>query len=140
MGLVSFMAEGHGPLYFTVNPVYPGRVELKSGLVTGMTEGGRTYSYRKGPDSLLHILRFEDMPEAEFEGGHDYQSGAQAAGTQSLANWFFTVAPPGTRFTYNDPFGGAHAVEFADAVLGFSLTGYRLYSGTLRLIETAGSI
>lgn len=140
MGLVSFMAEGHDTLYFAVNPVYPGRVELKSGVVTGMTEGGRTYSYRKGVDSLLHVLRFEDIPATGFEGGYDYQAGTQAPGTQSLANWFFTVAPPGTKFTYNDPFGVAHAVEFADTALEFSLTGYMLYSGTLRLIEMAGPI
>lgn len=138
MECFSFNTDGHPPLLFSVNPVYPGRLELQSGVVAGRTEGGRTYSYRKGPSAVAHTLRFEDMPGRDYDGGFDYATGEQAEGTQSLVNWFFNVAPPGTPFVYTDPFGASHTVEVVDSTVEFSLTGNGLYSGTLRLKETTG--
>ncbi len=135
----SFSTQDGDTLEFSANPVYPGRLEADSGLALGITEGGVTYAYGKGRPCILHTLRFEDMPASDLDGGFDYASGTQSPGTQSLMNWFINVAPAGSGgFTYDDPFGGSHSVEFADAMIEFSLTSPGLYSVSLRLREYVG--
>jgi hypothetical protein len=141
MARTVFSIQGAQDLEFSVNPVYPERLEADCGLTVGLTEGGALYAYGKGRPYLLHTLRFEDMPSSDFDGGFDYVTGTQGSGTQSLINWFMYVAPPGGGpFSYGDPFGGTHYVELADPRLEFSLTAKGLYSGTLRLKEYVGSL
>ena len=130
---------GVTPLNFSVNPSYPGKVTLQSGLAKAQTEGGSEYAYSKGPAYVLYTLRFEDMPAKDFDGGFDYKTGGQAEGTQSLVNWFLNIAPPGASgFTYKDPFGTEHEVTFADDRLEFMLTDIGLYGGAVVLKETLG--
>jgi len=132
---------GAAPLDFSVNPSYPGRVTLQSGVARAQTEGGTEYAYAKGPLYALYTLRFEGMPGSDYDGGFDYAASSQAAGAQSLINWFINVAPPGSAgFTYTDAFGKAHSVTFADDRLEFSLTGDGLYDGVITLKEILGSI
>jgi len=139
MPATAFTSPGFDGLEFSVNPVYPGRLEAGPGLALGLTDGGAAYAYGKGKPYILRVLSFEDMPAADLDGGFDYESGSQSPGTQSLINWFVNVAPPGGGgFTYQDPFGGSHAVEFADPKLEFSLTARGLYSVTVRLREYIG--
>lgn len=134
-----FSSQGGDTLEFSVNPVYPGRLEANPGLTLGVTEGGALYAYGKGRPYVLHTLKFEEMPASDLDGGFDYSSGTQSPGTQSLINWFINIAPPGSGgFAYADPFGGSHAVEFADTRLDFSLTALGLYSVSLRLREYVG--
>jgi len=135
-----FSRQGEQQLEFSVNPVYPGRLEAYCGLAVGLTEGGAIYSYGKATPHVLHTLRFEEMPSSDFDGGFDYPAGVQEPGTQSLVNWFMNVAPPGGgNFTYTDPFGGTHVVELADTRLEFLLTANGLYSGTIRMKEYVGA-
>jgi hypothetical protein len=139
MPVTAFTSQGADGLEFSVNPVYPGRLEVSPGLAIGLTEGGEAYAYGKGRPCVVHVLSFEDMPSADFDGGFDYATGAQTPGTQSLVNWFVNVAPPGGGgFTYSDPFGGSHTVAFADARLDFSLTSLGFYSVSIRLREYIG--
>jgi len=134
-------AGGIVPLNFSVNPSYPGKFLLQSGIARTLTEGGTEYAYRKGAFYGLYTLSFEGMPAADFDGGFDYKTSAQAEGTQSLVNWFVNVAPPGAAgFTYKDPFGSEHAVSFAEDKLEFSLTDNGLYGGTVVLKEILGGI
>lgn len=132
--------SGSETLAFSVNPSYPGKLELASGMATKKTEGAASYSYRKGAPELLLELEFKDLPASEFDGGYDYATSTQGAATQCLVNWFLNVAPPGTPFTYNDAFGCARTVRFADAGLKFELTSLGRYSGTLRLAQSAGTL
>lgn len=133
-----FSADGVTSLVFSVNPSYPGRLMLDSGRVRATTEGGEDRLYKKGTACAVHTLRFEGLPASDFDGGFDYVAGIQAAGTQSLAGWFFLVASDGSEFMYSDPFGGEHVVTLADSGLDFSLTDLGLYDGTIRLRERVG--
>ena len=139
MAETSFSAgDGATPLVFSVNPSYPGRVTLRSGLARASTEGGFEYAYNKGQPCAVHTLRFTGMPASDLDGGFDYVAGAQAEGSQSLLNWFVNVAPGVESFTYKDPFGAEHAVVFADGALELSLTDMGLYDGVITLKETIG--
>ncbi|MBI5694399.1 MAG: hypothetical protein HZC51_01495 [Nitrospirae bacterium] len=138
MADAAFTADGVTPLIFSVNPSYPGRLGLGSGRVRGKTEGGEDYLYTKGKAYVLYTLRFEGMPARDFDGGYDYAAGVQEGGSQSLVNWFVSVAADGAEFTYSDPFGGTHQVTLADTVLEFTLTDNGLYDGALTLRETVG--
>lgn len=127
---------GVTPLVFSVNPRYPGRVALGSGVVWVQTEGNEEYSYKKGAGYAVIELKFENMPASDFDGGFDYLTKAQGPGTQSLANWFLNMA--GEAFTYTDPFGVAHVVTFADDRLDFQMTDNGLYDGIIKLKEQLG--
>jgi len=134
MGDAKFEKNGYAPLVFTVNPAYPGDVRIDSGTVAAYTEGGEIYSARKAAPAAAYVLRFDGMPAADYDGGYDYTSGVQDAGTQSLVNWFLNVAPPASaEFTYTDPFGASHTVSFSDGALDMRLTDEGEYSGTVRL-------
>jgi len=138
MTSASFSAgTGVTPLAFSVNPSYPVRAVLHTGLVKALTEGGDEYSYGKGPGYILHYLRFEGLPAVDFDGGYDYAAGTQEAGTQSLVNWFLNAAGVGT-FTYQDPFGKLHEVSFADDRLEFAMADYGLYDGVITLKQRIG--
>lgn len=125
------------PLVFSVNPVYPVKITLYSGFVKVLTEGGEDYVSQKGAGYALHTLRFDGMPSRDYDGGYDYAARTQAAGMQSLVNWFYNVAPASV-FTYQDPFGGSHQVGFADNKLEFALGDHGLYDGQITLKETLG--
>ena len=133
MAQASFTKDGMAPLEFSVNPHYPGRVTVAGGTVRGNAESGEGYAYEKGAPYSLTELRFEDMPEADYDGGFDYSAKTQGAGTQSLINWFLELS--GGEFTYNDPFGRAHAVTFADEKLRFAMTDKGFYEGSVTLRE-----
>jgi hypothetical protein len=138
MPAASFSAgTGVTQLVFSVNPCYPVRAVFNSGSVKAMTEGGEEYVYRKGEGYLLHYVRFEGMPASDYDGGYDYSAKAQAEGTQSLINWFCSIAGSGT-FTYQDPFGKAHQVSMADGKLDFGMTDNGLYDGVITLKEMLG--
>jgi len=127
---------GVTPLSFSVNPCYPVRVCLNSGVARGVSEGGTEYAYRKGPLYALHFIRFEGLPSSDYDGGYDYVTGLQGAGTQSLVNWFVNVSQAGSgTFTYTDPFGKARTVSLADDKLEFSLTDKGSYDGAITLKE-----
>jgi len=134
-----FDIDGHEPLEFSVNPLYPGETFIDSGMVTALTEGGEIYASRKSSRALKLALRFEGMPASDYDGGYDYATGAQDAGTQSLVNWFLNVAPAGALgFNYTDPFGDVHSVTFADGTLDMRLTDEGVYSGTVKLRKALG--
>ena len=138
-GAVFSAGGGITPLTFSVNPCYPGKVALCSGVVRAATEGGDDYVYEKGPGYVLYLLKFEGMPASDFDGEYDYTTHVQAQGTESLVNWFFNIAGPlSPEFTYQDPFGTAHLVSIVDDRLDFSLTDHGLYSGVLTLKERLG--
>lgn len=139
MAEAKFMADGATALVFTVNPRYPGRTTLDGGSVRGLTEGGQEYVYKKGRACLLHELKFEGMPASDFDGGFDYATSTQAAGTQSLVNWFLNVhGQDHAPFTYQDPFGNTHSVMIVDDRLSFALTDYGLYDGVITLKQYTG--
>jgi len=138
MSETMFTAEGDvSPLVFSVNPRYPGKVGLHSGIAKGTSEGGDEYAYTKGKAHVLYVLIFDGLPASEFDGGFDYPTRTQAPGTQSLVNWFLNVAPYGV-FTYHDPFGKEHTVRIINEALDFSLTEHDFYSGSITLKETLG--
>jgi hypothetical protein len=137
MGAATFTAgEGVTPLVFSVNPRYPGKVTLQSGVVRVLTEGNEEYAFGKGAGYAIIELKFEGMPASDFDGGFDYPTNSQAHGRQSLTNWFFRNA--GGVFTYTDPFGTSHQVTFADDSLAFQMTDNGLYDGVIKLRELLG--
>ncbi len=139
MGSPAFKKAGEVSLVFPVAPCYPCKVTLESGFVNAETEGGGQYVYRKGRSFALLELKFEGLPAADFHGGFDYAANAQAAGTQSLVNWFYNVFSPSRGvFTYTDPFGKDHAVTIEGDRLDFGLTNYGFYEGTIILKEQVG--
>lgn len=132
----SFTAVGLTPLNFSVNPCYPGKVTLDSGFINLKSEGGEDIFLRKANSSMLIALNFSGLPASDFDSGFDYAAGTQAAGTQSLVNWFISQA--GQTFIYEDPFGSSHSVVFSQEKLEFSLTEDGAYDGTLLLKEIIG--
>ncbi len=139
MGYPAFNKTGEVSLVFAVAPRYPCRVSLVSGFVSAETEGGEEYAYGKGSSYALLELKFEGLPAADFDGGYNYAANAQAAGTQSLVNWFYNVfSPSRAAFTYTDPFGKGHTVTIEGDRLDFTETNYGLYDGTIILKERLG--
>jgi hypothetical protein len=137
MASATFTADaGVTPLAFSVNPRYPGRVTVQSGLVRALTEGNEEYMFAKGARYAVIELKFEGMPACDFDGGFDYLTNSQAQGKQSLTNWFLNLASEA--FTYTDPFGKSHEVTFADDKLDFQMTDNGLYDGVLKLRELLG--
>lgn len=139
MGYPAFNKTGETPLVFSVAPRYPCGVSLVSGFVNAESEGGEEFVYRKGSSYALLELKFEGLPAADFDGGFNYAVNAQAAGTQSLVNWFYNVfSPSRAPFTYTDPFGRGHTVTIEGDRLDFSETNFGLYDGTIILKERLG--
>jgi len=135
----SFTMSGAAPLVFGVNPRYPQKLGVFTGSVSGFTDGGEVYVHEKGVPYAIIELKFDGLPAAVFDGGFDYASNAQAAGTQSLVGWFLALwAPSRAVFIYNDPYGGAHEVTFVDERLEFSLGDFGLYDGIIRLRKKIG--
>ncbi len=134
MGQATFMVSGAASLVFSVNPVYPGKTTIFSGSVSGQTEGGDEYVYRKGNPYVLIELRFEGLSANVFDGGFDYATKSQNVGTQCIVNWYLNVSG-GSRehFTYRDPFGVDHSVTIYGDHIDFALTDYGLYSGQILL-------
>ncbi len=132
----SFTAVGLTPLNFSVNPCYPGKVTLDTGFINLKSEGGEDIFLRKADSSALIALNFSGLTASDFDGGFDYAAGAQAAGTQSLVNWFISQA--GKTFTYDDPFGNSHSVVFGQEKLEFSFTEDGAYNGAVLLKEIIG--
>jgi len=134
MGQATFIASGVVPLVFSANPIYPGKTTLYSGSVSGQTEGGDEYIYCKGDPFVLIELRFEGLSANFFDGGFNYATKSQNAGTQCIVNWYLNVFG-GSRqpFTYRDPFGEDHSVSIYGDHLDFALSDYGLYSGQILL-------
>ncbi len=139
MGQATFIKPGYTSLDFSTNPAYPGKTTIYSGSVTGKTEGGDEYVYNKSDPYLLIELKFEDMSANDFDGGFNYSTKSQTAGTQSLINWFINVFGSDRQpFTYRDPFGNDHLVTISGDNLNFSLSDYGLYKGVMVLKEKIG--
>jgi len=138
MSETKFTAAGATPLVFSVNPVYPVKVAVESGVVVSMTEAGTERAHEKGPVRVVRELQFVGLTASEFDGGFDYLSRSQAQGSQSLVNWFINVAPPGVSFSFEDAFGVVRTVGFQGVTLAFELSGAGLYDGVVALREVIG--
>jgi hypothetical protein len=83
---------------------------------------------------VLIELRLEGLSASDFDGGFNYTTKSQMAGTQCLVNWYLNVfGGSQLPFTYMDPFGESHLVTIFGDRLDFALSDYGLYSGQIVL-------
>lgn len=121
MPLIKFerTATPIGSVDFTVNPDYGLAKPKRPRQPMDMTDGGTPYYYDKGVTEQFIKLPFKDMPKVDYDAMNDF--------FENVTNW------KEHSFTYWDENGASYTALLESDELGWPLTGFESYTGTLKL-------
>ena len=109
MGPIILSYGSAAPLTLDVPPSYPSEFSMDSGVIEQFTGGGQPRRFDTGVQVQTFIMEWtkeKPLSVQSFIGGYNPFTGVQAAGTQSLLNFWVNVVKRGLLpFSFSDPDG-----------------------------------
>jgi len=113
--------KGAETFTFSKGRSFPVDDPVQVAVSTEYSEGGQLYAYDKGIVEQFYNLRFDRLPQADFD---------------NFENWLKNVVVgPKFTFIYTDEEGVDHTVRLLNTKNPLTEVAHQLYSGTIRLRE-----